>query len=141
MVVIVPAWLAIGFFASRYQIKSDVFLVWYFGGTIIGTLLLGGVLKNPQVFFPSPKGVAAMLAVGVGLGTIANVFLYKAIAIAPNPGLPIAVVNAASVLVFLASLALARLLPRDFSATKFDLWHLCGIALTLVGIVIISGRR
>lgn len=101
MLCLIPAWLAIGFLDRNYQVGPDVFLIWYFLGIAVTSVLFGGSSLNAIV--PSWKMVGAMLLIGLTIGAIANILLFRAVADAPNPGLPVAIANVASVGVFLVA--------------------------------------
>ena len=141
MLLLCPAWLAIAFFKRNLDIDGKVFLLWYFTGSIIGGLAsqlsLGATFAT---LAPSAETVVAMLFVGIFFGAAANSLLFDAVSSAPNAGLPVALANAASVLVFLASLALAAFLPRYFDGGRFVMKDLLGIILTVAGVGLIAIR-
>lgn len=139
MLCLVPAWLAIGFFDKNYHIRPDVFLVWYFLGIVITTVLFRG--SPLSSFAPSVKMVGVMLFIGFTIGAISNIMLFRAVASAPNPGLPVAIANVASVGVFFVAVLLARWAPTYFKAVKIDGWSLLGVLLTIAGVSIIATRR
>lgn len=140
MLCLVPAWLAIGFFDRNYQVRPDVFLIWYFLGIIITSVLFGGSSLNAVV--PSGKlVVVAILLIGFTIGAIANILLFRAVAGAPNPGLPVAIANVASVGVFLVAILLSRWAPNYFNAVKTDGWSFLGVVLTVIGAALIAVRR
>jgi drug/metabolite transporter (DMT)-like permease len=87
------------------------------------------------------KSVAAILLIGGTIGAISNILLFRAVTIAPNPGLPVAIVNATSIGVFLAAGLLSKLAPNYFNSEKIDAWSLFGIILTIVGTSIIAIRK
>ena len=136
---LVPAWLAIGFFDRNFQIRPDVFLVWYFLGALATFVCFG---RSPLgAMLPSWRIIGVLFLIGLTAGGIANLLVFRAVAAAPNPGLPIAIANASSVGVFLASAALSRLVPRYFAPVTFDPLALLGVVLSLVGTSLIALRR
>ena len=139
MLCLVPAWLTIGFFDKNYQIKSDVFLIWYLLGIVTTSIFFGG--STIDKIFPSLKMVAVMMLIGMTIGATANILLFRAVSAAPNPGLAVAIGNTASVGVFLAALLLSRYAPNYFNEVKFDAQALVGIILTVVGAALIAIRR
>ena len=138
MLLLIPAWLAIGFFDRNYAVRSDVFLIWYFLGVAI-TSFLG--IRSIDALVPSAKLDSLMLLVGLTIGAFANILLYRAVAGAPNPGLPVAIANVASIGVFLTAALLGRLAPRYFDPVQVDGWSLTGVILTVAGASIIAIRR
>lgn len=138
-VCLVPAWLAIGFFGRNYKIGPDIFLMWYLFGIAIS--LASYKASSHSVIVPSWKIVGAILIIGMTIGASANILLFRAVGGAPNPGIPVAIANVASVGVFLAGALLFRLFPNSFNSVKIDPWTLFGIILTIIGTSIIGIRR
>jgi len=139
MLCLIPAWLAIGFFDRNYQVRPDVFLIWYFLGIAVTSVLFGGSSLNAIV--PSGKLVGVILLIGLTIGAIANILLFRAVAGAPNPGLPVAIANVASVGVFFAASLLSRWAPSYFNSVKTDSWSFLGVVLTVIGASLIAIRR
>lgn len=139
MLFLVPAWLAVGFFGKNYHIRSDVFLIWYCLGVVITTSLFGGTTLKAIV--PSGKIVGAILLIGLTIGAIPNILIFRAIVSSPNPGLPVAIANVASIGVFLAASLLSRWAPGYFNSVKTDGWSFLGVVLTVIGASIIAIRR
>jgi protein involved in polysaccharide export with SLBB domain len=139
MLCLIPAWLAIGFFNRNYQVGSDVFLIWYFLGIVIASAFLRGQSLNAII--PSWKIVGTILLVGLTFGAVSNILLFRAVATAPNPGLPVAIANVASVGVFLAAAVLSRWAPKYFNVVKIDGVALVGVALVVAGASLIAIRR
>lgn len=136
---LIPAWLAIGFFDRNYQVRADVFLIWYFLGVAATSAFFVGTPLNAIV--PSGRIVGGLLLVGLTVGGVANVLLFRAVAAAPNPGLAVAISNVASAGVFVAAVLLARWVPNYFGAVKADGWAFLGVVLTIVGASLIAMRR
>ncbi len=134
--LLIPAYLAIGFFDRNYQVKSDVFLVWYFLGAAITSAFFGAPSLRSLV--SSPGITCIMLLIGLTVGGIANILLFRAVASAPNPGLPVAITNTASIGVFLAAALFSRWAPNYFSSAKIDVSALLGVVLTMIGISLIA---
>lgn len=132
----IPIYLAIGFFNKNYHIKADIFIVWYFLGVVIAGILLR---ETPlEVISPSWKILSIITLIGILLGGVGNILLFRSFAIAPNPGLVAAIAGSSSVgIYFLASL-LAKLFPLYFNIVKVDIWSFIGLILTILGVSIIS---
>ena len=136
--LLIPVWLAIGFFDRNYQVKPDVFLVWYFPGVAALVMLFG---QSPiKALVPSLGIVCAILLIGIP-GGIANVLLFRAVIHAPNPGLPLSILSITNVGVFLVPALLSRWLPDYFDTVKIDMWALLGVILVAVGASIIAVRQ
>ena len=139
LILLAPIWLLIGFFERNFKIHSQVFVVWYFLGVAIASAFFGG--QGVGKLIPSLWSVTTILLIGLTLGGVANIQLFKAVAVAPNPGLPVAIANGASVLVFLSAFVLSRLLPNYFNSAKWDWYTFLGVILTFSGVGIIAIRR
>jgi hypothetical protein len=138
MLILVPGWLAIGFFGRNYQLSSDIFVVWYFLGGGVGAALFG---RTPFAsLIPSGWVVASAFLLGVLICGSSNILIFRAVASAPNPGLPVAIINASSILVFFASAGLAWIAPRFFDAVTIDLRSFIGVVLTIAGVAFIAIR-
>lgn len=139
MLLAVPVYILISFFGYK-GIRPEIILGWYFFGNAITALLFSGRMGT---IIPSLGVVSILLLLGVTIGGASNIFYFRALANenTPNPGLPVAIANAASVFVFLFSILLSKWLPGYFKLMKLDLWALAGIVLTVIGISIIAVRR
>lgn len=140
--LLIPCWIAIGFFEKNYGVKSDVFLIWYFIGSILTWVWMsssGG--SNLSGVLPSFWVALSILLVGATLGAGANLLLFRAVETAPNPGVPVAISSFASVGLFLISILLAKVLPGYFSSVKFDTQSLIGVILTVVGVSTLALKR
>jgi drug/metabolite transporter superfamily protein YnfA len=82
-----------------------------------------------------------MLLLGLTFGATVNILIFRAVASAPNPGLPVAIANVASVGVFLVAALLARWAPNYFDSVKTDGWSFLGVVLTVIGAALIAIRR
>lgn len=138
-ICIVPSWLGVGFFERNYHVRPEVFMMWYFFGVIIGT---GCVLTlQESSIIPATAPWLSIVAVGLTFGVVANIMLFAATAIAPNPGLPSAIASSASALVFVLSLLLFRLFPIYFNEVAFDSYHLVGLIITIAGVILMTKPR
>lgn len=138
---IVP-FLSAPFFNRNFSLRPEAVLVWYAVGLAFGCFGWGlalNVVKFNELSFSWPLFAAAI--VGALFSALPNILLYQALTAAPNPGLPMAVINISTVLTFFAALILAGLFPRWFSAAKFDWIHFSGIVLVVFGVALISWRR
>src|SRR3989344_3135608 len=136
MLCLIVPWLSIGFFDRNFQVRPDVFLIWYFLGVAAASALFGGVPLTALA--PSWKLIGGMLFVGLTFGAVANLLIFRAVAVAPNPGLPLAIINVSSVAVFLIAALFARWIPNYFSPVKTDVWSLAGVLLTVIGASLIA---
>ncbi len=141
MVLIIPFFIAVGFFNKNYNVKPELTVMLWNIGVVVGMYvwsmkvrLYGTMEFNTQTFVIC----VIILAAGISLGAIANILFAQALAESPNPGLPVAIVNAAAIPVFVISYFLFLLLPAYFNTTSFDPIKLIGVVLTIAGIWIIS---
>lgn len=139
MVMIIPSWLGPGFFEKNFHIRPEVFMIWYFVGVVLGSfsfLTFRGISVVPS--FPA---WILILGIGLTLGSIVNILLFAAVPIAPNPGLPPAIVNVSSVGIFIAAFLLWRVLPAYFPKVQFDIYHLVGMLVTIGGLYLMVRPR
>ncbi len=138
---LIPAWLAIGFFWKNYGVRAEVTMLWYFGGLILGSAAsvpFAGIFKAVD-FIPTVPLLAIALLGGT-FGLVANLLLFQAIPLAPNPALPVAIANTSSLFVFVFSAALALLLPRYFDPAALDLRSFAGLLAALAALYLITWR-
>jgi len=138
---IVPAFIAIPVFKSKFGIDPLVFLVWYFSGTAICTAVFWALSGKASTLAPSVTMVAAIFAIGVLFGSLANGLLFQAVGLAPNPGLPPVIYATSSMLVFVLSFVLANSFPSWFRPVSADLGRLAGIVLVLAGLYLLAGGK
>lgn len=137
--LLIPAWLAIGFFDRNYQVKPETFLIWYLPGVIALAVLFQ---QSPlKALIPSFGIVCAILLIGLVLGGISNILIFRAVINAPNPGLPLVLLNITNVGVYLIAAPLSRWLPNYFNTVKLDVWTFLGVILVIVGASIIAVRQ
>lgn len=134
-VLVIPAWLGITFAGKFWHIRGDVILLWYNVGVVIGA--------SAWIFFSrAPLATSSrsfwIVLLGLTLGAAVNILIFRAVATAPNPGLPVAIHSASSVVLFLATFVLAFFLPKYVTAGTFSWKELCGIFLTMTGVALIS---
>ena len=141
--LLIPVWLAIGFFDRNYQVKPDTFLIWYFPGIIaLSALMLFRQSQSPlKALVPSFGVVSVILLIGLAIGGVANVLIFRAVADAPNPGLPLVLLNITNVGVYLIAAPLSRWLPSYFSAVKIDMYTFFGVILVTIGASMIAMRQ
>lgn len=139
-ICVAPVFLIIPYFDRNFQVRPEVFMIWYFVGTSIGVAAWMGLSRRPAALLPNHPGVLlAILSVGLAFGAVANSSLFRAVVVAPNPGMPPAIYSAASVIVFLASALLAGRLPRYFQQVNTDPDRFLGILLVIAGLFLTAG--
>ena len=139
-ICVVPTFLSIPYFARNFRVKPETFMAWYFAGASVGVgawLCLAG--RGSELFADRWGVLGGITAIGLTFGTLANSSLFRAVALAPNPGMPPVIYSAASVVVFLASAALARHLPGYFNQVSTDPDRLLGILLAIAGLFLTAG--
>lgn len=137
---IIPSWIAIDFFKRNFGVSPEIFLVWYFFGTILST---GAVLSLQRVSLVRSGIVLIAIIIGLGLtmGRLANVLLFTAAAKVPNPGLAVAISSTASAVIIFFSFVLWRVFPDYFSRPQLDLDHLWGVILIIIGMYLVVKPR
>lgn len=137
--LVVPIWLAIGFLNRNFHVRPDVFLVWYSLGAATASACFS--VGSLQALVPSWRSVAVVVGIGLTAGAISNIAMYRAVASAPNPGLPVAIANGAAIGTFLGAVLLSRWFPAYFDSVRGDLRTFLGIVLTVFGGALIVIRR
>ncbi|HEY7678225.1 MAG TPA: hypothetical protein VIG69_14215 [Candidatus Methylomirabilis sp.] len=139
-VSVTPVFIAIPFFIKNFLVKPETFTAWYFASVSVGIALWLWLDGRAADLHPGGLRAAAGIAlVGLSFGAAANGFLFRAVSVAPNPGLPPVMYSGASVIVFLASAALADRLPRFFDRVNTDFDRFLGILLVIAGVFLIAG--
>ena len=138
---VVPAFIAIPFFNTKFNVDPLVFLVWYFLGTALSISIYFVVVGKASVLLPSVNLVLAFIAIGFAFGSIANGSLFQAVSLAPNPGIPPVIYATSSIVVFFLSLFLASKFPAAFKPVTADASRLAGIFLVLFGLYLLAGGR
>ena len=140
-ICIVPAFLAIPFFKSRFDIDPLVFLIWYFSATAVSIAGYWIVSGRGAELLPAFPQLLPILAIGLVFGALANGLLFQAIGLAPNPGLPPVIYATASIIVFALSAILASSLPDFFRPVSTEWTRLAGIVLTVAGLYLTAGGK
>ncbi len=132
-----PSVLAVGFFKKNFGMDTNIFLFWYFAGTVLSYTTIFwyfGALTFAD-FVPDTYKLSAAIF-GLVFNAAANFLLFKAYAIQPN--LAESVVDSKNVLVFVAALVFAYLAPKYFVDVKFHLMHLVGVLCVTAGVIILA---
>lgn len=141
VILVVVPWLSIGFFKDNFGVKPDVFVVWYYVPIMIATVLLALWNGDDLAKFAPPVWVAvSIFVIGLTFGAAANLLLFHAVANAPNPGIPVAIGNGASILVFFVAAGLAVVAPKYFHAARIDIWSVAGLGLVVAGVLVFALR-
>lgn len=135
-IISIPIYLAIGFFSKNYHVKPDVFLIWYF----LGVAIAGAFLRESftEVVEIPWKIIGSILLIGIVLGGVGNMLLFRSIAIAPNPGLATAIAGSASIGIYFLAWILAKWFPAYFNPTIISTQSFIGLFFTVLGITIIA---
>ena len=140
-VSIVPTFIAIPFFKSRFGVDPLVFLVWYFGASAATIAAYWAISGRAAELAPPLPIIIAVVAIGAVFGSFANGSLFQAVGLAPNPGLPPVIYATASVMVFFLSATLAATLPDLFRPVSTELSRVGGIVLVLIGLYFLAGGK
>ncbi|MFT5438420.1 MAG: hypothetical protein ACI9MJ_000279 [Alphaproteobacteria bacterium] len=138
---IVPAFLAIPFFKTKFGIDPLVFLVWYFGATAASITIFWLVSGRASELVPSTPQLLTIIGIGLVFGALANGFLFQAIGLAPNPGLPPVIYATSSLIVFILSVALASAFPALFKPVSAELTRMAGVVLVVAGLYLLAGGK
>lgn len=138
---IVPAFLAIPFMRRNYGVDPLVFVVWYFGGTALSIAVYLALSRGAAVLVPHAAVVAAIVALGLVFGALANGSLFQAVGRAPNPGLPPVIYASSSVVIFTLAALFSRALTGWFSPVSTDVYWLLGLLFVLAGPYLLASCR
>ena len=136
---VIPVFIAIPYLRRNYGVDPLVYLVWYFGAAAISVALYLAIAGRAAELAPRPGVIAAIIAIGLTLGALANGALFQAVISAPNPGLPPVIYATSSMVVFILSVFLASLLPQFFVPATSDPMRLGGIVLVIAGLFLLAG--
>ncbi len=137
---VAPVFVAIPYFGKNFQVTPDIFTAWYFAGVSLGVALWLAWRGRAAELVPArPAALVGIVLVGLILGAAANSSLFRAVSLAPNPGMPPVIYSGASVIVFLGSAVLADRLPRFFTQVNTDLDRFLGILLVIAGVFLTAG--
>ncbi len=142
MACFVPYLFLVPYQIRHYSVRPEVTMLWYFAGVLLVvplTLWRLGTLTARDLVPTYPH--LASLFVGATCGAAVNILMSQAIAEAPNPGLPVVLVNAAAVIAFLVAVWLGMYLPKHFEPRVFSVQHLVGIVLVIAGLACIGLKR
>ena len=138
------AWIFIGLFMGRhFAVKPEVILICYYTGIVSGSLslLLPTRLLAWSDFMVRPGVTLCALLLGLTLGATLNILFFNGLSQAPNQGLAVAVLNFAPVVIFLATLGLARALPTLFQSGSVHWWQVLGLLLSIIGVTLIAIKK
>ncbi len=134
---LVPGIILTEFIGRYYGVKPIAMAVVWFTGATLGLWLWSLYLKGAsELTFSMP--LLVMFIGGLTSGALVNVMLFSAVVSAPNPGLPVAILNSAALLIFCTTLILAIFLPQYFAKIPFNIYHFFGIIFILAGVGLIS---
>lgn len=140
MIAMIPLFFTVGLLERRFGLRSDITAVLWMVGTSIGILIwILSQGRGAEFVLRAPHIV--LLGMGLVLGAITNVCLFRSFASAPNPGLTVAIVNANAVLAILIGGPLAMLLPRYFEHQTLSWGHWVGSVLVVSGVFLIGIKR
>ena len=140
MLSLIPVFILTGVVERHLGVKSDVIPFYYCLGTVVGVMIWLLIKSRGQELAPSP-GNWLVLILGMTCGVVANIAIFKALAIAPNPGLPVAIVSTNSVFTFFLMVPLAAMWPKIFQQAQISWRHAIGLALIVVGTSLFSFKQ
>jgi len=137
--LLVVAWPAIPFFERNFGIRIETFSTIYFLGIVSMYAMTSGSKIYGQVI-GSTGSIALIFMVGVIFGGIANLLLFRAVAGAPNPGLPVAISCGAAIGTAVVAWGLAKVAPNWFGQVDLNWKVALGIMLMLSGVALVATR-
>ena len=140
-VSIVPGFLAIPFFKTKFGIDPLVFLVWYFSATALSIAVFWGLSGRAAELVPPTPLLFAIILLGLVFGALANGLLFQALGLAPNPGMPPVIYATSSMIVFFLSALLASTFPVLFKPVSVEFGRVAGILLVLSGLYFLAGGK
>lgn len=120
---------------KNYGILPEITSLWWMISTGIGIGLWSFYKGYSNVMF-SLKPILIVGGIGITLGALANILLFKAFGDAPNPGIPMAIVACNSVIAVIFTKFLSEMMPGYFSHLSFSWPELLGALLVVSGITV-----
>jgi drug/metabolite transporter (DMT)-like permease len=138
----VPGIVCIPLLQKSYGIRPEVTLLWYYIGVYVSvSLLLFGTDHVRFREFLSSWSVLGICALGLIVGGLGTVLLFRSIALSPNVALPNAIVHSSAGIAYVALCALSFFLPKWFGIIRFDTISLIAVVLIIAGIIILAMRN
>jgi len=142
MVSIIPIMLFFNTF-SKFGMKPEVTTFTWFIGVAIGILLIPTGISPLKVEglvvsdFAITKPMLIMLFLGITFGSVANILLFQAVPISPNPALPFAILGLASVIAYVLCPVAGVLLPKLFPPVSLNWVNLSGLVLLAMAVAMV----
>jgi len=121
--------------ANQYGVDPKITAFWWMVGVAIGVGLYSLIRGHADVMF-SAKPVLIVGGLGITIGAIANILLFKSFGNAPNPGMPEAILACNSVIAVLSTKLLVYAMPNYFGHLTFSWTQAAGAILVVSGILI-----
>jgi len=127
------------FFNKRFGVSGEAFFFAWIVGVGVAFICFAetsSTISTRELVKPLMPFLV-VLAMGVLLGGVANVFLAQSIPAAPNPGLPWAIFSINTPLAYLLSYWMSKVSPANFPPVEFSWINFGGIVFLGIGLVMV----
>jgi drug/metabolite transporter (DMT)-like permease len=140
LVLVTPVFMA-GPVLKERGLRPETFCLWYYLGCFIG---IAGYVSRSKLWENSvahPWMSAGLLLTSIALGAAVQILLFQSMSEAPNPGIPLTIVNLSAVIICVVTPWLYKLAPQVFAKAELDSQKLLGIVLALAGVALIVTKK
>lgn len=139
-IIAVPFLLVAGVFGRVFKTSPESMIFYWLTGSAIGIAIYLKAIGKSNLLLPNTQLVTVAI-MGLIIGASANILLFQAVVASPNPGIPMTILGSNSAIAFILGPLLAIILPKYFQHMEFDIFHMLGIMLTIIGVGILSMHK
>lgn len=107
-------------------------------GVLVGILAWLTFTKNLTMIVTVSSGIKmAIVTAGFVFGAAASIFMYQALATAPNPGFVVPILNCATIILIGIGVLLSMITPEKFPAIPLNYTQITGVAMAFAGVALV----
>lgn len=122
---------------GRFGVAPEAVSFFWGVGVLTGIPLLLLLTQNIGVLTVSNNLKLIIIGCGLVFGTAASILMYQALALAPNSGMVIPILNCATIVVFAIGILLSVIAPEKFPAVALNYKQVAGLVMVFTGIVMV----